>query len=92
MRLHIGVSLRSLEFSLGRLNVKFVVDEEALEQIFLHFFLFSVADHHFTVAPYSLSPPHEVCDSPDHSADYHNARFLSWGLHPLPGTLAAYIS
>jgi hypothetical protein len=32
-----------------------------------------------------LSPPPEVCDTPDHAAHYHIPRSLSWERHLRPG-------
>jgi hypothetical protein len=49
-----------------------MMDEVAMEQVFSSEFLFSLANHHSTIAPYpSITAPPEVCDSPDHAAQYH---------------------
>jgi hypothetical protein len=48
-------SLQSLGFNPTQLHVTFVVDEMALEQIFLSFFGASPANHHSIAAPYSSS-------------------------------------
>jgi hypothetical protein len=60
-------------FNSGWLQVRFVVDEVALEQVFLPCFRFSPANQLLIIPSLlhaHLSLPHEVCDSPDQAAHY----------------------
>jgi hypothetical protein len=48
-----------------------ICSELALGLVFSEFFGYPPSIYHFTVAAARLSPPHEVCDSPDQAAHYH---------------------
>jgi hypothetical protein len=47
-----------------------MVDKKTLEQVF-RVLLFYPANHNSTLLHTHLSPPHEVCDSPEQAAHYH---------------------
>jgi hypothetical protein len=49
----------------------FVVDEVTLEQVFLRVLWFPLIIIIPPLLHTHLSPPHEVCDSPDQAAHYH---------------------
>jgi hypothetical protein len=54
----------------------------APQQGFLQFLRVPLANHHSTIAPYSPTPPLEVCDSSDQAAHYH----IKSELHLRPDT------
>jgi hypothetical protein len=60
--------------------VEFLVDKVALGQVFFQLLRFSPASIIPPLLHSHLSPPHEVCDSPDQAAHYHTS-VLRYELH-----------
>jgi hypothetical protein len=54
-----------------RVQSRFVLDEVALQQVFLRVLLFPPLIIIPPLLHTHLSPPHEVCDSPVQAANYH---------------------
>jgi hypothetical protein len=73
-RLVAGLTPRRPGFAPGLVHVEFVEDKMALGQIFLRLFGFPLSIYHYTtpLLHAHLSPPHEVCDSSDQTAQYHH--------------------
>jgi hypothetical protein len=67
-----GLSPRRSGFTPGSVHMGFVVDKVALRKAFLRVLLFSPVSIISPLLIIHLSPPHEVCDSPDQVAHYHN--------------------
>jgi hypothetical protein len=87
-RIVAGLSSRRAGFAPGSIYVGFVVDKVVLWQVFLRVLRFSPTN---IIPPFlniHLSPPHEVCDSPDQEAHDHHlgpklmasflSRYLGW--------------
>jgi hypothetical protein len=56
----------------GSIQVGFVVDKVALDQVFLRVLRFSPVNIIPPLLHIHLSPPHEVCYSSDQAAHYHH--------------------
>jgi hypothetical protein len=48
-----------------------VLEEMALEQVYLQVYSFSPANFYSTISPTHLSPASEACENPDQAAHYH---------------------